>query len=316
MRSCDSSSTKRRGDVASNADIDNHRKEACRDGVSQPSYAVLPAEVRQRLVAFIEGGTLELPIMPQVANQVMAMTADPNADLKKLAELISRDPAMAGNVLRICNSPMYMSAMKVVSLQQALSRLGMQLVRQIAIIVSCETRVFRVDGYQSDVHAIFRHSLATALFAQEIARSRRWNVEEGFLCGLLHDVGKPILLQTLVDLHKELKHPIDRTATFGAIDEFHAKVGGYMVDEWKLPARLSEAIVYHHHPTLAPQASQTAMMTNLADDLAHSAVGPRVVEEEFLRKHPMLAPLNLYPDELQKLLDKRNHVVEQVRSLA
>src|SRR5438132_707575 len=115
------------------------------------SKPTLPPDVRKRMVDFIEGGTLELPIMPHVARQV-------------------------------------------------------------------------------------------------IARARRWNVEEGFLCGLLHDVGRPVLLQAMVDLHRELGYPLDRQSAFAAMDEFHCRVGKYLTEEWTLPARVAETILYHHDP--------------------------------------------------------------------
>jgi putative nucleotidyltransferase with HDIG domain len=272
--------------------------------------------LRQQLVDFIGSDRLELPIMPQLATQIMAMTSDPACDIKKLAEMISRDQAMAGNMLRIANSPLYMGTMKIVTLQQAVTRLGLQVIRTIAVVISCETRAFSVKGWEPEVKQLFRHSLAAALFAQEIARARRWNVEEGFLCGLLHDVGKPVVLQSLIDIFAAAKAPIDKPAILATMDEFHPRVGAALVLKWSLPARIGETILYHHDPSAAPQAAQTAMLTNFADDLAHFAIGPRVVTEAQLRTHPMLKPLNLYQNELDKLLAQREKIAEAVAALS
>ena len=63
----------------------------------------------------------------------------------------------------------------------------MKKIREIALLVACQAKVFRVPGFDQQVRAIFKHCIAAAAFAQEIARMRRWNVEESFLCGLLHD---------------------------------------------------------------------------------------------------------------------------------
>ena len=284
------------------------------DDTAQPPS--IPGEIRQQLVTFIESGNLELPVMPQLATQIMAMTSDPACDIRKLAEMINRDQSMAGNLLRIANSPMYMGSMKIVTLQQALTRLGLQTIRTIAIVISCETRAFSVKGWETEVKQMFRHSLATALFAQEIARSRRWNVEEGFLCGLLHDVGKPVLLQGLIDLYAKAQIPIDKVAMLAVADEFHPRVGSYLVQEWQLPARISETILHHHEPRATDKVAQTAMMTNLADDLAHFAIGPRVVTEPYLRTHPMLQPLNLYQNELDKLIAHKEKVEVSIAALS
>ena len=130
-----------------------------------------------------------------------------------------------------------------------------------------------------------------------------------------HDVGRPVVLQALIDASKRLKTPISDEALFAATDEFHCRVGADVVHNWKLPARMSETILFHHDPTSAPSAAQTAMMTRLADDIAHWLVGPRTVEEDVLRNHPMLPTLNIYPEELDQLIankDKFKLAVEAV----
>lgn len=62
------------------------------------------------------------------------------------------------------------------------------------MLISCRSKVFNVEGFKTDVRESFDLSLATAALSQEIARVRRLNVEDAFLCGLLHDIGRPVLL--------------------------------------------------------------------------------------------------------------------------
>jgi putative nucleotidyltransferase with HDIG domain len=165
------------------------------------------------------------------------------------------------------------------------------------------------------VRALFKHCVAAGAYAQEIARIRRWNVEESFLCGLLHDAGKPVLLQLLSDVQKEQKIGIEAALVEDVLDEMHGSVGARLVEGWKLPERLVETIACHHRPHDARTAGQTAMMTNMADDLAHFAVGPKKVTAEQLREHPMLTPLNLYRDELESLITRKNNIVAAAESL-
>jgi putative nucleotidyltransferase with HDIG domain len=166
-----------------------------------------------------------------------------------------------------------------------------------------------VPGHEVEVKSLFTHSLVAAAFAQEIARSRRWNVEEAFLCGLLHDVGKPVLWQELIDLHRAANCPVDDNACRAAIGVLHARIGAELVRHWALPARLGETIMHHHDPAKSTTAAQTALMTCLADDLAHLtlplAVAPRTVTEDAVLSHHTLEALNLYPDELEALLALR-----------
>jgi putative nucleotidyltransferase with HDIG domain len=273
--------------------------------------------VRKKLEERITGGQLELPVLPEVASQVVTLSNDPNADMRKMASLVQRDQAMAGHLMRLANSPFYAPKTPLVSLDQVVSRMGMKKVREIALVISCQSKVFAVPGHEATVKKLFRHSLAAAAFAQEIARSRRWNVEEAFLCGLLHDVGRPVLLQELVDLHAEANLPFQADAAAELMSLRHAEVGSTLVNGWSLPARLGETILHHHFPSRSTTAAQTAMMTNLADDLAHLLLeDERTVTEAQIREHPMLTPLNLYPDEMEALLAKRPTVLGMIGSIA
>lgn len=273
-------------------------------------------EILTQLAAAIDTGTLELPLLPAVASQVWSACSREDVDARSLAELIRSDAAMAGHLLRVANSPLCMPRSPIVSLQQAVTMLGIQRIRQIALVIACDTRVFRVPGHDATVRALFRHSLAAGLFAQEVARTRRWNVEEAFLLGLLHDVGRPALLQAVVDLCKRAHVPLDPVAAGAAIEQHHARVGGAMATRWALPERFAEVIRYHHDPASAPHAAQAATVIRLADDLAHLCVGPRAVDEASIREHPALVVLNLYPDELDALLARRESIAQTASSLA
>ncbi len=272
------------------------------------SVADTVARFRGHFLDKITAGSFDLPMLPEAASRVMQAAADENCEVRKLGEIIQRDASLAGHVLRISNSALYAPTAPIVSLQQAVSRLGMKKIREIALLIATQTKVFRVPGYDVQVRAIFKHSIAAAAFAQEIARLRRWNVEDAFLCGLLHDAGKPVLWQLLADVQRDLKLGVESNLVDDILDSMHAAVGSQLVESWKLPERIAETIAYHHRPQEAPNFAQSAMMVNLADDLAHFAVGPREVAEESLRSHPMLVPLNVYRDELEGLLKKKEAI--------
>jgi putative nucleotidyltransferase with HDIG domain len=276
----------------------------------------LPAAVRERLVERVQASKLELPLLPRVATEVMRACADDTSDARTLAEMVRSDQAMAGHVLRIANTPAYMPAVRIVSLQQAVSRLGMKTIRDIALLVACQSRVFNVAGFAALMQAWFRHALGTALFAQEVARRRRWNVEEAFLAGLLHDVGRPVLLQALMDLHRDAGLTADRDAVVEATGELHERVGAALISSWGLPDRVAEATGHHHAPPREGAMAQLTMVIGLADDLAHVALGPRTVTEDEVRHHALLPALNLYPDDVEALLAHRARVVESVAAIA
>jgi putative nucleotidyltransferase with HDIG domain len=265
-----------------------------------------------RLRAYVERWQLDLPLLPDAPRRVMELCDKESCDALALTELIHQDAAMAGHVLRVARSPLYATRVPVVSLRQAVSLLGMRTVREIAMLIACQARVFKVRGHEAKVREIFQHSLAAAFFGREIARLRRWNVEEAFLCGLLHDVGRPLLLQAAVDLSLE-PAPGELEQ---ALDVLHERVGAMLADHWELPEAVALAMGMHHADPLAETTPRVAVQTALADVLAGFALGRPGVTAESVLEHPALERLSLYPDDVRALIRRAGEAEVMARSLA
>jgi putative nucleotidyltransferase with HDIG domain len=258
---------------------------------------MLSPDVQARFDAAIASGELPLPLLPESAAQVLAMVDRPTCDAWRLAELVRRDPAMTAHVMQIAASPVYAAATKVTSLQQAIARLGFATIAQIAVAAAAKARVFSVPGFEPELRAAFAHALATALFAQEIARLRRSTVDVAFLAGLFHDFGQPVLLQLLVDLRCS-----DRDAALAAVEGAHADVGAALVARWAMPVKVAEAVKLHH----APAGCELAALVATADCLAHG----RDVPAE------LTAQLNLYPEDVEAIAAKAAEIHETARVIA
>lgn len=264
------------------------------------------APLRVELDRRLNEGTLELPLLPGVAMEVTSAAAREDTDARALAEILKRDPAMAAHVLRVVNSPAYSPRVQIVSLQQAVGRVGSVKIREIALVIACRTGVFKVKGYEGEVDQVFKHSVATALFAQEVARQTRNNVEEAFLCGLLHDVGRPVLLQALLELTREQPGARSREATLNLVSEVHCRAGAALARAWTLPEPVAQAILHHHGPR--PEHAASVHITALADTLAHALLDAPEMSADSVREHPALEKLEIYPDVLSKTLARADHV--------
>lgn len=276
----------------------------------------VPEPLAASIVRRLAEGKLELPMLPEVAGEVVALCSSTDADAASLSELLRRDQALASNVLRVANSPAYMPAVPIASLQQAVSRLGMRQVSEIAMAVSVRSNLFQDGSDIGLLRALWRHSVAAGFYAKEIARARRRSVDTAFLCGLLHDVGKPVLLANLRSLLDDVGLPANPEVRNAVLDHFHAEAGVALADRWKLPPQIRAAIVHHHDWTAAADNGEAATMACLADLLAHLALpGGVEVDVEELRGHPVLVALNLYPDELEQLIGEADSLRESVEAL-
>lgn len=252
---------------------------------------------------------LELPPMPATATEVMALCQQETTDAAKLSAVVHRDQTIASNVLRVANSVAYAGQVPCTSLQQACSRLGMQLISEIATAVAVRGRMFANPACAQLLTALWRHSVLTGFFSKEIARARRRNVDVAFLCGLLHDIGKAVLLDNVDRATSGGDLTFAPAELLAALHEQHVAAGTVLAERWKLPEQIAEAMRCHHEPLLATRFQDLASTVAFADVLAHH-VAPNVFAEppteEQLRLHPTLAGLNLYPDQVAELLGLRS----------
>lgn len=263
---------------------------------------MLAPAIQERFDQLLSSGELPLPVLPEVASQVLSLVQRPDCDTARLAELVRRDPAMTAHVMSVAASPMYVGAAKISSLQQAIGRLGFGTITQIVMAVASKTRVFVATGFEADVKAAFKHALAAALFAQEIARLRRSTVDIAFLAGLFHDFGEPVLLQALVDLHREAGLTAEREAILPSVTAAHAEIGSRLCEKWQMPAKVVEAVARHH----SPERCELATLVALADQFAHG-VEP---------SQELAAKLNLYPDDLVAVGKRAEDIAATVKVVA
>jgi len=283
---------------------------------SETGSIAAPVErLEQILIQKIEAGEVELPLLPQAASQVLALTADPSSDAAKLSSLIHQDQALAAHVMRIANSPAYMPRSPVVSLQHAVAMLGITLLSEIAFTASLKSGAFKVAGHEDDVKRLWRHSLASGAFAKEVARMRRVNVESAYLCGLLHEIGKPVVLQTVTTLAHAQRVALEKCVLHGLVDGYHSRVGALIAEKWSLPKQVAAAIQYCEDYDHADSFRQECLLTCAADKLASHLLVPEDMPEETLRAHPVFGELNLYPNDIDRLMTAKDHVLAVVKAL-
>jgi HD-like signal output (HDOD) protein len=245
---------------------------------------------------------LDVPMLPEVASRVIQLTQHRDTGARELAALIQSDPALAGHVMRIANSAAYCPTTSLVSLQQAIARLGMDLITEIALAASISTRMFNTPGFTREVTDVWRHALATALWAREISRHCRLNMEATFLCGLLHSIGWPVALQTLLDGVEHLELACDRNTLLQLATLLMRPVGLSVLEHWNMPAIIIETVRYRDDYRPAPSGPRQTLLVNAAAALATHMLHPEELPLATLLQRQVLVDLNLYPDEVQTLL--------------
>ncbi len=278
--------------------------------------ALVSEEVRAR----VRAGSWRVPLLPEVASQVVALAASPAVDASRLSALIHKDPSLAGQVLRTSNSAAYAPRMPIVSLQQAVARLGLTVINEIAFAASLQSGTFKVPGYEADLQQLWRHALASGAWAKEVARLRRSNVESAFLCGLLHGVGRPAVLQIAVDAAADVARGLPKltpAALAALYAELQTSVGLLIADSWLLPGAVVASIAHHHRGDSAEVGAfrQEVLITRLSSLLATWSLASEALDEALLRGDPVIEALNLYPEDVDAVIGKRAAVLALVDAL-
>lgn len=212
----------------------------------------------------------DLPPIPTVVMRAMEMTLDPDISVSKLQLLISQDQALSAKILRIVNSAMYSLRREVSTVSHAVAVLGLDTVKSVIMAASVE-RVFQT-AKDLGTKLMSDHSWGTALAARSIAKRIHYqNLEEALVCGLMHDIGKPVLLSNLKSRYNEIiSNVYSGNSNFHqqellAFGFSHAHVGALLARKWNFPAQLAEAVGYHHSPLSAPTFKQLSCIVNLAN---------------------------------------------------
>jgi len=202
---------------------------------------------------------LTIPTLPEVVRRISRMIEDPETGTGDIGAVVAEDPPLAAKVLRIANSAYYGLRERCLSAEQASAVLGARVLKNVVTQAAVIQQFEHLREYPDfDVDEIWAHSSTVAHACSTLARhsTRRLGLapEELHVCGLLHDLGKVVLLDSLggayVEIHREAQqtetplHQVEaRSLGFN-----HTEVGAVIATHWSLPDAVASAIQFHHGP--------------------------------------------------------------------
>ena len=224
------------------------------------------AQVANGVQHHLEGNELVIPLLPDVA--VRVVKSGRQADARGLAAIISADAALTMHVLRIAVSAAKRPAQRIVSLQHALAWLGIDEVANIAFTLALQGKMLDVKGQQRKARRLWRHSLASALWARQLAHML--NVDTGicYLCGLLHNIGRVVTLGAAHDIAQRQRSRLRGDEYDRLVDLFQHDVGVQVVNSWALPEPVPSVIAGWQDYTAAGPVQREGNIVNMAHLLA------------------------------------------------
>lgn len=207
----------------------------------------------------------ELPVFHPVALTLQRMLADNDFSINEVADVVCQDQALAGRMLRMANSPLYVGRAKAATIKEAITRLGAQQVINITFAASQaavhDSRDPRLSGYFEE---LWLHSHGSALGSRQLALQSGMHdlADQLYLAGLLHDVGKLFLLRGLEQLFagNDGKAVPDQIMISALLETYHTAQGYRLVSHWDFPELYCEVVRDHHAEQIDPQNRAMAIV--------------------------------------------------------
>jgi len=227
-------------------------------------------------------GTVSIPAIPAVLTEITAIFNSPHGSAKDAAAVIAKDTALATRALQLVNSSLYGLKNPVSDINLACSMLGLEVINNLVVqatVLQTFTSTAAVGGF--DVKWFWDHSFKTAvacrLLAQLSPAANGLRKDDAYTCGLIHDIGKLILIDShpvrfgeALSLSNKAQVPLAKAETevFGFN---HAHVGGLLAGRWKFGAAVQAAVTYHRNPSTNEDDRAFGFLVRAANTIAHEA---------------------------------------------
>ncbi|MCB1857113.1 MAG: HDOD domain-containing protein [Gammaproteobacteria bacterium] len=194
-------------------------------------------EFSSQLNAAIRGNRITLPTLPEVALRIRAAVEEDNASAHKIADMVATDAALSARLLQVANSPLYRGRVSIDTIQMAVTRLGMKLVRSLVVSLAMK-QIFQAtsDTLDKRLRKIWEDSVQVAAISRVLAQSvKHIDKDQAMLAGLVHNIGcLPIL--TMAESHPLLMANPEVLDKF--VTNLNPAIGRQILETWGFPESL------------------------------------------------------------------------------
>lgn len=279
---------------------------------------------RQEYLRIIQAYLVNMPSLSTTVTKVLSVCNSPATSANDLNKVVSLDPVLTGNVLKLINSAYYSVRDQVTSLTQAIIMLGLNTIRNLALSMAVLGAAGnKTANRNNDMDKFWTHCICTGVTAKAIALEigvPKSECEEYFVAGLLHDLGKLPLIHCFPNEYKKITAFADQKKTplivveKAIFDITHEETGKLIAEKWKLQGTIHQSICSHHHPQEATEDSQRIVFSIALADI----FGNRVLDkqtDDAMPDNPIvinaLEKLNLtWPT----LLNLEEHILQEIEN--
>jgi HD-like signal output (HDOD) protein len=195
-----------------------------------------------------------LPSLPSLYTEIVEELESPEASVQRVGRIVSKDVGMTAKILQLVNSAFFGLSRQMVNVQQAVTFLGLETIKTLVLGLQIFSQYESKDVEGFSLDALWEHSFLVGAFARAIAEGEHLDpvtVDRVFMAGLLHDIGKLILLinfSRYAELVCRSRNTDICELEEKVLETTHSEVGAYLLGLWGLPESIIEGLVFHHYP--------------------------------------------------------------------
>jgi HD-like signal output (HDOD) protein len=265
--------------------------------------------LRELVERFLANDELAIPLLPEVAVKVVRTGSKASGNAHSLADIINADQSLTMYVLRIAASAAKRPVSPIVSLQHAVAWLGLDEVANIAFTLALQGKMLDVQGQQCKARRLWRHSLASALWARQLAHMLARETGLAYLCGLLHTIGKAVTLGAVHEVAQRAHHTLSAEDYDMLIEMFYREVGKSVIAAWRLPAPIPCVLAHWEDYRNAGEVQWESNVVNVAHRLADFTLHePHMLTRDLIVQDPAYLDLGLSAEDGAPLFDSASSI--------
>jgi len=264
------------------------------DGASYGLDDGLVEAIKNHIRRRLESKTLEIPRLPKVAGRILQLSQNPDTTIDEIVQVIATDPVLATRILVIANSAAYGGGDRVEGLKAALMRLGSRVLQDMVFAESVRMRIFSARSYRTILEQSWKLSLGTAVACEALSEATGLEREGAFLLGLLHDTGKPVLVNAVSEYERQNRGlALGQEVVEILMSQLHEEIGAYVLDDWGMSPSIVSAAGAHHRYQGAARAIPAHRLVYAGNLVCqHLGIGDVQRDINFTIEH-VFADLNL-----------------------
>ncbi|MFW5870680.1 MAG: HDOD domain-containing protein, partial [Candidatus Sumerlaeota bacterium] len=275
--------------------------------------------VIERVEQLLDRPDVHLPVLPAIGMEVQKLVANENSSFEQIAEKVSLDPSMSARILEVANSPLYAGVEQIKSIEGAVSRIGIRETRNILQAVVAEGLFKTTDKHlETIMTALWMHSLAVAYGNEILAKTLFISESQDFfMMGLLHDIGKLLIVHLIQEGQKEGVFQKDEIGDALMKEVFvaeHNAIGLKLMERWQYPESFHSVVELHNDDAKVYQYDEPVVVTyysNLLSRKVGLSLRPHV--EALLDNKQIAQAMNMSDAARNEVADKLSDMVEKIK---